>query len=162
MKLKSIIALIIMIASLWSAQIKIVTACQIRNSSDWRTSEKVGVAQEGETFEVLATYGDWVEVEVVKGKDKASTSDHVGKTGYMWAKRVSQILIGKATVIVEGVCLRSSPEREDNGTPEDPDDDPNLVAKVKKGAAIIIKSVVPTWYKIKGGWVSASCVEIID
>ena len=131
-------------------QIKMTEACQIRNTSDWRTSTNVGVIQSNETTTVLETYGDWVQVEVVSG------SDHAGKTGYMWSKRVGDSNVGTSVVIIEGCTLRSSPEKVSDNTPADTADDTNFVAKVRKGAVLKIIKVVPTWYRIgPNKWVSA-------
>ena len=159
--------LIIMFLFCWSEKIEIVSDCNVRDTSDRHTSEVKGQAIKGSVYEVMDTYADWINIKVVKGKDKKSTSDHVGKEGWMWARRIN---VEKEIVIIEGCTLRSSPEMNNNRTPEDSADDDNFIAKVKRQAKISIQNIKIVWYKIKGtskdnfkfGWVSASLVQRIN
>jgi len=105
--------------------------CNIRQKPD-KTAIVVGQVKAGETYDVQEEFGYYVEVEVVQGVDKKSTSDHVGKRGYIWVERLSSIQPGESFIIKEGCCLRSSPNKLED----------NIVAKVKVGATMKITKLV--------------------
>ena len=135
--------------------------CNVREAPITTTGEQpkvVGTVKAGKVFTVLETHSDYYTVEVIKGEDKASTSDHVGKKGFMWAARVEREG-GIGYIITEAVCLRATPKCEQNGTPLNPRDDPNYIASVKKGAKVRIIEVNVTWFKIKSGWVWAGLAK---
>jgi len=146
--------LLFSVVSLMASQIQInnelVNVRNVPMFVDGTNSIVVTNVTAGQVFEYTDVWCDYVKVKVIEGVDSKSTSDHVGKTGYMWARRVSGIT-GKQNVIVEGVCLRSYPEKTDN----------NLIAKVKLNATVEVLEPVVTWYKIPSGWVSASLVKKI-
>lgn len=149
---KTLMFVCMLAVSLIAEKIAITEACQIRDGERWRESKKIGVAMEGTMHDVLDTFGDWYEVEVIEG------SDHVGKKGYMWEARIDR---ANGNILVEGLTLRKTPERPRDNTPADTGDDVNFIAKVKAGAKVKIIRVIPTWYKIAAGWVSARCAKSV-
>ncbi len=118
--------------------------CYAKDGSNWRESKrKHKLLKQGRVIEVIAKYGDYYEVEIIKGKDKKNTSDNVGKTGYMWSHRVDSVNL---CVTIEGVWLRTKPiKRQDTE-----------ICGVKEGAAIKIIRLLTTWYLTNEGWISAT------
>lgn len=166
MKKLIMLSLIIFLFS-WADRIKIASDCNVRSSSDINTSEVKGQALKGNVYEILDTFGDYYEIKVVEGESKKYTSDHVGKDGFMWSKRIDP---DKEMITIEGCTLRSSPDKPRDKTPENSGDDSNFVAKVKKNAKIKIIRLMITFYKIQGtsednfkhGWVYAGLVKKIN
>jgi len=158
--MKRILIFIILFSALFAGQIKMTETCQVRDSSDWRTSKQVGVIEKGTIIEYTDTFGDWAECDVIKGDSKENTSDHIGKKGFFWTQEIGSLKEGKTFIKNEGLTLRSSPEKVPDKTPADTSDDSNFIAKVKAGSAIYVKKLVVTWYEIgPNRWVSFTYAE---
>ena len=145
---KLLLSIIIMSTFIFSKTLTINENICIYSEAS-RKSKIAGYAKAGDVFEILDTVTRYYEIDVIKGDTKKNTSDHAGKDGFMWSDRVDA---ATGMVIIEGCTLRSSPKLLNNGTPDDTADDPNFVAKVKKGAKIRIKKNFDYWYKIEIGW----------
>lgn len=147
---KFIILFVLVSASLMAKTIEIKSdGAVVYDSEKWREAKKIGSVAKGTKHQVVAEYGDWVKVEVVSG------SMHAGKTGYFCA--FEEFVDLKTCVVVnKGLTLRSSPRRNDNGTPADTADDDNFIAKVAGGAKFKVIGLVVTRYKIENGWVTAT------
>ena len=157
MRKLSIIILVIF-ASLFAKSLKLnIDAFSYTEASG--QSKIQSSATKGTILPILKEKVVYYEVDIIKGKNKRETSDHAGKSGYLWAERVDET---SQIIIIEGCTLRSSPKLLNNGTPDDTADDPNFVAKVKKAAKIFIKSKFIYWYKTEIGWFYYTRVDIIN
>ena len=113
----------------------------------------VGSIEKGKVLKYTDVLG-YAFLNVVKGDSRKTTSDHVGKKGYMWT-----VCVGEEQVINHGCTLRKTPALINNGTPDDTADDPNFIAKVKVNAAIDVIKYEAFWFHVDGGWVCDVGVE---
>lgn len=121
--------------------------CYAKDGSNWRESKrKHKLLASNTTLEVIAKYGDYYKVEIIKGIDKKHTSDNVGKVGYMWSHRVDSV---NSCVTIEGVYLRSKPIKKDS----------TKICGVKEGSKLKILDILTTWYLTKEGWISYTHVK---
>ena len=130
-----------------SESLIIKTSCQIRDTSDFKTSTQIGVALEKESFEILDRFGDYYFVSVYDIGQKSVFK------GWMWQGKM-EINGLKFEVIDQGVSLRSSPAK-----------DYKVIVNVLPGSSGQILNAKYTWFKIKKGdllgWISSSCIELI-
>ena len=148
----------------FSFAFKIEIKCNgIRAWESWNNRIKpVDILAPGLEFPVIWSYAPYYRVLVLTG-------DHKNELGFMFGICIDE---KNGNILIEGCTLRSSPEKDNNGTPEDTADDPNFMAKIGKGRKVKILKKIVNRYKIKPGymlpdaswktaWVWAPCVRVI-
>jgi len=141
---KLLMLTLIMVSVIFAAEtITIKEWANVRKNHSAK-SEIIDSAKPGTELEVLEAWADYIYIEVIKGKDKKSTSTRVGDKGWMYSKYV-----GDGVVLHQGAALRTEPRKAED----------TLDGTVKGGAAIKIIDKNIVWYKTKLGWISKVCVE---
>lgn len=134
----------------------IIGSCEIRNSSDWKTSKKIGVANQGEKFDVLGEDGDYALVQF--GEETGPVYNLKGEkindgcVGYLWTKGV-EISDNKIVVLKKDLFINYRPNKKSM-----------ILGVARAGSWGWFIKLKTTWYKInksgKYGWVSNSYVKI--
>jgi uncharacterized protein YgiM (DUF1202 family) len=149
MKKILIILAMSMITFLFSLELEVVQAANVRTKPiSFKDSTIVGSVMPGMKLVVTDTYSDSYKVKCVSG------TDHVGKTGYMWAKRIQKTENNNAEIIIEGCSLRAGPSKKSA-----------IIAKVCKGAKLLIIDDNVSWYQVqfkeKKVWIYSKLVKKI-
>ena len=100
-------------------------------------SKLIALATSDTDFTIEKTYSIYTEVEVVEGsvKEGAKSSDHVGKTGWIYTPLLDGTAIGG-----EGSNLREKPTKNSD-----------IVCAVKAGAKVKILKAPEDWVLVTNG-----------
>jgi len=138
---------ILMAISVYAETIIITETCQIRDSENYKTSKKIGVALKDEVFQTTGKFGDWYKVDILDIKTSLKYQ------GWIWQ---GIIAIDKDSIVVlgQGATLRSEPSTKTG----------EVVAYIFPNSTGKIIQEKITWYKINRqeviGWVSTICCKI--
>ena len=150
--MKKIIAATLVFACLFPATITInKDYVAVRNlPMPMEGTKQITNVMKGQVLTIIGTYADYVKVEVIAGTNKKTTSDNVGKVGYVWVERLDQFTNTTSFIVKEGVCIRSTPEKTDD----------NLICKIKVNSTVKIIDSKVTWYNTSLGWIYAGLVTV--
>ncbi len=157
-----------LLMALYSNQtLETTEACQVRDSSAWRTSEKIGIAIGGWEFETIDTFGDWYLVNLSVGTticlDRKEKPERIKLKEplqiYVWSGCLD---VQNSVIINSGVNIRSGPEKNES----------TYKGSILQGTKVEIIECLVTWYKVKPkmpnnlqwstGWISARMVKFIE
>lgn len=138
----------------------------VKQSMPWRESEVITNLDKGDVREIVDTFADYYEVEVISGKvlDISTKSTNLGIKGVMWVgcwtnHAGAQAIVGGKDAPQGASLLNENPRSGfDDAKPA------SIKAYVWPGSVVRVIKPFSTWYKIapkptdgwKTGWVCAA------